>query len=159
MKLDSMTALAAELHASSPEELRRLISDLSLPIHSAESGPVSFRRLTGAAQEELRAYEGRSLLKVLTSKRTDQQMLERLHAFGKILVAPQLPNATRRTGMIVCALALAVLVRRFQFFATPNQFEAAVEALQWMAEAKALPASLRDYAKKAADDIRTINSR
>jgi hypothetical protein len=151
---DLVALFTLDPEESSRAELRVLLDDLERPILSPNPGPLSFQRLSGIDRRELQGLEAKSLLRVLTSDSTAKQILERLADYGNILGLPQMPQATRRAGIVIASLAMAVLVHRFHKVLPPEQYSAVEHVLRSMSQAEALPRSLRDYSARAVKDIR-----
>jgi hypothetical protein len=130
----------------SRRKLRVLVSDLQSPVYVPDDGPLSFRRLTEMPDKDAAQFEGKTLIKMLTSSRTTREALLHLARFGEILSAEGLPNATRLTGFVVRSLALRALVTRYAASLEPLDAQATTEVLQTLVSTQTVPKPLRDYA-------------
>lgn len=144
------------LEDPSKRQRQMLLADLQAPLAAPASGPLSFARLTGVSETEAARLEGRSLLDLLLSQRTNAQLLEKLAEYGRLLSLPELPEPTRLTGAVVRSLAVAALVQRHAQRVSSADVLAAGDVLAALASTHDMPQSVRDHAASSSQYLRPI---
>jgi len=108
--VQSLTALVSD---DSGCLVQLLVDDLNCRILSSSDGPISFQRLIAVSGEDVSSIGDLTFLDALQSPTTSREILEHLFDFGGLLVDTSFPDATRLTGSVVQALALAALCERY----------------------------------------------
>jgi len=132
-------------------KLRMLYSDLESPIQVEREGPFSFRRLSGADEEDLRYFQGRSISGSLFDDEVQVRHLRILKDYGKMMMMPLFPGATQRTGAIVYAAAISQALVRFDTKVTSLSFKDLTESLPSLLDRPYIVKSYSDLFRAALE--------
>ncbi len=135
-------------------KLRQTYHDLETPLTVDQDGPFSFRRLTGAEEEDLAFFRGRSVSAALFAPTAGPRQLRLLKDYGKIMMMPLFPAATQRSGAVIYAAAICQALVRHRTKITSLSLTDLAESLPGLLDRPYLVDSYLDLFRAALECCR-----